>query len=58
MLKYKLLKEMINYKLLKRVFLSLLKFDENNFIFLFINDTRSRNYLGDLGKQLHMSDKK
>ena len=46
MLKYKLLKEMISYKLLKRVFLSLLNFDEDNFVFLFINDTGSRTYLG------------
>ena len=45
MLKYKLLKEMISYKLLKRVFLSLLKFDDDNFVFLFINDTESRTYL-------------
>ena len=46
MLKYKLLKEMISYKLLKGVFLSLLNFDEDNFVFLFINDTGSRTYLG------------
>ena len=45
MLKYKLLKEMISYKLLKRVFLLLLKFDDDNFVFLFINDIESRTYL-------------
>ena len=41
---------MISYKLLKNIFLSLLKFNQNNFMFLFINDTGSRTYLGDLGK--------
>ena len=45
MLKYKLLKEIISYKLLKMAFLSLLKSDEENFVFLYINDTRSRTYL-------------
>ena len=49
---------MINYKLLKMIFLSLLKFDENNFIFLFIKDTGSRTYLGELNKQLLMSSEK
>ena len=34
MLKYKLLKKMINYKLLKSAFLSLSIFDENNFIII------------------------
>ena len=47
MLKYKLLKEKINYKLLKRVFLSLLKFSDDNFIFLFIKNIGSKTYLGE-----------
>ena len=34
------------------VFSPLLKFDDDCFIFLFINDIGSRTYLGDLGKQL------
>ena len=46
MLKYKLLKEMISYKLLKMIFLLLLKFDKDSFVFLFINNTGSRTYLG------------
>ena len=58
MIKYKLLKEIINYKLLKMIFLSLLKFDESNFIFLFIKGIKSKIYLGDPGKQLFISDEK
>ena len=46
MLKYKLLKEMKNYKLLKKVFLLLSKFDKDNFVFLFIKDIENKTYLG------------
>ena len=38
---------MINYKLLKKIFLSLLKFSNDNFIFLFIKNIRNKTYLGE-----------
>ena len=57
MLTYKLLEEYFcHYKnlvngdfkvqIVKRIFLLLLKFNKNNFIFLFIKDIGSKTYLG------------
>ena len=44
MLKHKLLKEMLNYKILKEYFF-IIKFSENNFVFLLIKNIGSITYL-------------